>query len=49
MGITPAPETEITIDLSEPWDVPIRLQEALAAFDRIVARIDGAVPDDSES
>jgi len=39
-----APSTpNFSIDLSEPWEVPARLLDALASFDQIVARIDGAV------
>ena len=46
MGNTSS-NTDITIDLSEPWDVPARLREALASFDKLVAEIDGAVLGDS--
>lgn len=47
MGDTPTSESEITIDLSDPWIVPARLQRALESFDRLVAQIEGAVPDDT--
>lgn len=49
MGNTPSSQTDITIDLSEPWAVPARLLEALAAFDQLVAQIEVPVPEATES
>lgn len=43
MDETATSTTDIDIDLSEPWDVPTRLLDALASFDQIVAQIDGAI------
>ena len=36
-------KTDVEFDLSEPWEVPAHLLEALASFDQIVTQIDGAV------